>query len=207
MTREWDFAEAVAAQGVIGIVRAKDPATAAEDAGALIDAGLHAVEVSLTTPDALQVIRDLAAANPDIWVGAGTVLDEVAVVAAVDAGARFLVAPHTTEATIRAARRRGVPIVPGAATPTEALRALEVGATMVKLFPASLYGPSVVRDMLAALPQVPLVPTGGVTRETAQDYLSAGATAVGMGSGLTRGPAGDPTTDAAALLKTLRGGA
>lgn len=201
----WSFeiAARIAAHGVIGIVRERDRASARDAARALIDAGQIVVEVSMTTPGALDVVAELAgelAAADGVLVGVGTVLDETTARLAVLAGAQFIVAPTLNLDVLRTAHRYGLAIVPGVASPTEALAALEAGADLVKLFPASACSPAIVRDILAAVPQVPLVPTGGVTLDNAADYLRAGAVAVGMGGSLTAGTREEIRARVAALL-------
>jgi 2-dehydro-3-deoxyphosphogluconate aldolase/(4S)-4-hydroxy-2-oxoglutarate aldolase len=184
----WEVCAAVAQQRVVGIVRAGDPDTALTRARALVDAGLRVVEVSLTTPGALDVIGTLTGdAAPDVVVGAGTVLDPAGVRLAVLAGARFVVSPALATDVVAAAHRLGAAAVPGAGTASEVVGALEAGADLVKLFPASTWGPDALADLRQALPQAPLVPTGGVRAEDAAGYVRAGAVAVGMGSALVEG--------------------
>jgi 2-dehydro-3-deoxyphosphogluconate aldolase/(4S)-4-hydroxy-2-oxoglutarate aldolase len=174
---------AITGHRVLGIVRAADRRAAETTAAALLDAGLEAVEVSLTTPDALEAIATLSADGR--LVGAGTVLDGPSAEAALRAGACFLVSPVLSGEVIASGRRAGAAVVAAAATPTEALRALELGADLVKLFPARTWSPPAVADMLQALPQLPLVPTGGISLSAAPEWIAAGAVAVGMGGALT----------------------
>ena len=151
-------------QKVLGIVRAGSPEEAVTLARRLLGAGLRCVEVAFTTPQAAQALREVVAgAPPGAVVGAGTVLSEVDAAAAVAAGARFLVAPDLDEGVVRAAHHLAVPVLPGAGTVTEMRRALKLGADAVKLFPAAHLGPGWLRDVRAALPTLPVVPTGGVT--------------------------------------------
>lgn len=177
----------VTRQRVVGIVRTVDAESAVSATETLIGAGLASVEVTLTNPDALQAISTLTRAHPDAMIGAGSVLDGASAVAAIRAGAQFLVSPTLSADTIAAGLRYGVPTVVGTATPTEMLTAMEAGAAAVKLFPASNYSPRWISDVRAALPQLPIVPTGGVTPENAKTWLEAGAVAVGLGSALTKG--------------------
>lgn len=195
-----EAASAIRSSSVVGIVRTKTPEQAESCAAALLRGGLPAVEISLVTPGAIGAIRRTAALGLG-FVGAGTVLDAASAVAAARAGATFLVSPTLSRSVIAAGRQQGLPTLPGVATPTEALRALELGADFVKLFPASAYGPAAVKDMLTALPQVPLVPTGGVTLTDAADYIRAGSTAVGVGSALS---VGNPEEVAARVQTLLR---
>ncbi|MGY1437671.1 bifunctional 4-hydroxy-2-oxoglutarate aldolase/2-dehydro-3-deoxy-phosphogluconate aldolase [Streptomyces reniochalinae] len=179
--------QAITAQRAFGIVRTATPGEAVTAAGTVLDAGLDAVEVALTTPQALRALDELTAARPTALIGAGSVLDETAARAAIEAGARFLVSPSLHREVLRTGHRYGVPVFPGVASPTEIVRALEDGADALKLFPASAVAPSWVRDVRAALPQAPLIPTGGVTVETAPEWIAAGAVACGLGSALTSG--------------------
>ncbi|MEU5861460.1 bifunctional 4-hydroxy-2-oxoglutarate aldolase/2-dehydro-3-deoxy-phosphogluconate aldolase [Nonomuraea sp. NPDC047529] len=199
----WEIVQAVTEQRVFGIVRAAAPEAALTAAEAVLDAGLRAVEVALTTPRALSAVARLIEQRPDALVGAGTVLDEAAARAAVEAGARFLVSPGLRTDVIRAAHRYGVPVFPGVATPTEIVRALEEGADAVKIFPASAVSPSWLRDVRAALPQLPAIPTGGVTIDDAPEWIAAGAVACGMGSALTSGGPRAASERVAALLAGL----
>jgi len=200
----YEVAAAVATQRVVAIVRAPDADAARAAVWLLVEAGLQVVEVSLTTPGALEVIAEVAARRvPGLVLGAGTVLDGATARLAVLAGARFLVSPSLQEDVLRTAHRYGVATLPGAATAAEAVRAMELGADLVKLFPASAYGPKATGDLLQALPQVPLVPTGGVTLADAPDYIRAGAVAVGMGSSLTRGGPAEAAERVARLLADL----
>ncbi|MFI7415831.1 bifunctional 4-hydroxy-2-oxoglutarate aldolase/2-dehydro-3-deoxy-phosphogluconate aldolase [Nonomuraea sp. NPDC049684] len=201
----WEIVQAVTEQRVFGIVRAATPEAALTSAEAVLDAGLRAVEVALTTPRALSAVARLAEQRPDALVGAGTVLDAAAARAAVEAGARFLVSPSLHPEVIRAGHRYGVPVFPGVATPTEIVRALEEGADAVKIFPASGVSPAWLRDVRAALPQAPAIPTGGVTVDDAPEWIAAGAVACGMGSALTSGGPDAAVERVAALLAGLAG--
>jgi 2-dehydro-3-deoxyphosphogluconate aldolase/(4S)-4-hydroxy-2-oxoglutarate aldolase len=184
----WQVMAAIAEQKVIGIVRADNPTTATETARKLIDAGVTAVEISATTPGFLDVIE--AVAN-DGLIGAGTVLDAETARQAILSGAQFLVAPSLNEDVIRMAHRYGVAVIPGAQTPTEIVAAMSAGADAVKLYPASAANPAVLKDLLAPLPHVPFVPTGGVTPENAAEWIAAGAIAVGLGGALSKASAGE----------------
>ncbi|PYP71271.1 MAG: 2-dehydro-3-deoxyphosphogluconate aldolase [Gemmatimonadetes bacterium] len=182
--------DAAFASGVIAVVRF--PQAAPTDlravAAALVAGGVTAVEITLTTPGALQAIGDLASddgVREGAYVlGAGTVLDERSAREVIAAGARFVVSPTLDRTVMRYCRDRNVPYLPGALTPTELLEARRAGAHMVKLFPASLVGPRYVREILAPLPFLRLVPSGGVALEGAGDWIRAGAAAVSVGSAL-----------------------
>jgi 2-dehydro-3-deoxyphosphogluconate aldolase / (4S)-4-hydroxy-2-oxoglutarate aldolase len=187
---------------IVGIVRTEDAEDAVATARALLDAGLPVVEVSLTTPGGLDAISDLAATG---LIGAGTVLDAETARLAIAAGAGFLVSPHVDPDVVATAHRSGVPAIPGAATPTEIVRALDAGADLVKLFPAGALGIDWFRAVRAALPQAAYVPTGGIDATTAGDWIAAGALAVGVGGALTRGSADEVQRAVRSLLGAVGG--
>lgn len=187
-------------QGVVGIVRTGEAAEAASAARALLDAGLAAVEVSLTTPGALEVVAELAAEGRA--VGAGTVRTPVDARAAVAAGASFLVSPELDLDVVRYAVERDLAVVPGCLTPTEMATAQRAGAHAVKIFPAHLWTPAALAGTLEAMPDLRCVPTGGVTPGSAPDWVRAGAVAVGVGGSLTR--ADDVHGTVARLLAAIR---
>ena len=170
--------------GIVPVVRVKEPATALRLVEALVAGGLHAIEITFTVRGAPDVIAAVAERFPQVLVGAGTVLDERGVEQAVGAGARFVVSPGTVDAVVRAARGAGVAVIPGVLTPTEALRALDLGADALKLFPASTVGPGYLKALRAVLPDVIWCPTGGIDLESLDPWLRAGAAFVGVGSPL-----------------------
>ena len=171
--------------GVIAVARLPAAAGLRAAARALAAGGVGAVEITLTTPGAIEAIGELAS-DRDLAcvVGAGTVLDESAACEVIDAGARFVVSPTLTPAVIRVCRDRDIPCLPGAFTPTEIVEAWRAGAPLVKLFPAAPVGPGYLRDLLAPLPFLRLVPSGGVSLENVGDWIRAGAVAVSVGSAL-----------------------
>lgn len=185
----YETASRIARDGVVAVVRSHSPDLAREQALALLKAGQRVVEVSMTTPGALDVVADLSHGWPahEALIGVGTVLDEATVRMSELAGARFVVSPTVNRTVLRAAHCYGMATLAGALSPTEAATAIEEGADFVKLFPASVYGADAVRHLLAPFPQLALVPTGGVPLELAPDYIRAGAVAVGIGSELTSG--------------------
>ena len=170
--------------GVIAILRgvALDDAVAVADA--VVDAGVTALEVTADTPDAMSSIEAISERADDALVGAGTVLDAETARAAQLAGAEFLVTPTVNADVIETANRYGTPVAVGAYTPTEALEAYQAGADAVKVFPAKTGGPDHVAAIDGPLPQIPLVPTGGVDAGNAGEYVRAGAVAVGVGSAI-----------------------
>ncbi len=184
MERE-EVVRRVRASGLIAIMRHTEASRAIATADALLAAGIDVVEVTLNTAGALGMLRAITDHfGTGLVVGAGTVLSVDAVDQAVDAGARLIVCPHLDEAIVRRASERGVACVPGAFTPTEIYRAWTSGASMVKVFPAGPVGPRYIRDVLAPLNDIPLVPTGGVSLDNATEFVRAGASALGLGSAL-----------------------
>ena len=171
--------------GVIAVLRAKSTAELMDVANALYAGGVTAIEVTMTTPGALDVIKVVSAElGGKVVVGVGSVLDPETARAAILAGADYVVAPTLNEAVVRITKRYGKVSIPGAFTPTEILRAWDSGADAVKVFPTSSVGPQYLKDLKGPLPQIPLVPTGGVSVETCGDFIRAGAVAVGAGSAL-----------------------
>jgi 2-dehydro-3-deoxyphosphogluconate aldolase/(4S)-4-hydroxy-2-oxoglutarate aldolase len=184
MTRELDL-QRVLESGIVAIVRFADPAPLVHVVRALADGGVTVTEVTLTVPNALEVIREAKRQLGDrVLLGAGTVLDPETARAALLAGAEFIVAPSTNVETIRLCRRYDKLIMPGAFTPTEIVTAWEAGADIVKVFPSEVLGPTFFRAMRGPLPQIKLMPTGGVDLTTATDYLRAGAVCLGVGTQL-----------------------
>lgn len=171
--------------GIIAIIRADSSAQLVEAAAALLEGGVSAMEVTMTTPNALEVVTTVTRKFGDaILMGVGSVIDPKTVYSAVAAGAEFIVTPVTKPQVIAAANDLEKPIASGAFTPTECLLAHESGADFVKLFPADVGGPAYIKSILAPLPMLRIVPTGGVTPETAAAFLKAGSTALGAGSSL-----------------------
>lgn len=177
--------EIICETGVIAIIRATTSGDLIEAAEAIRDGGLGVIEVTMTTPNALNVIAEATKRFGDeVLFGAGTVLDPETARAAILAGAQFIVSPTLNPRTIEVCRRYAKTVVPGCLTPTEILTAWEMGADFVKVFPADVGGPPYIKAVLAPLPQVALIPTGGVTVETTGPFLKAGAVAVAAGSSL-----------------------
>jgi len=192
------------AQRVFATIRTESYDQAAATADTLLSAGLTTLEISLTTPFALEAVTTLVReVGDDAVIGAGTVLDEVSARMAIEAGARFLLAPNLDEAVLRTGHRYGIPVFPGIATPTEAVRAMELGADALTLYPATAYSPDWVVDLRAIIPHVALLPIGGITVAAAPDWVAAGAVAVGMGSALTDGDRQTVTKRLTHLLERL----
>lgn len=172
--------------GVVPVVRASSGEEALTVTEAIRAGGIDVIEVTMTVPGAVEVIRELVRRYQDqVLVGAGTVLDAHTARACILAGARFVASPALDDETIACCRTYSVPVMPGALTPTEVVRAWRAGAAMVKVFPCSaMGGASYVRALKAPLPQIELIPTGGVSLATVADFISAGAAAVGAGADL-----------------------
>ena len=174
------------ASGVIAVVRLPEAKNLRGATAALLAAGVGAVEITLTTPGALEAIAKLAADEglKGCMIGAGTVLDVKAARDVIARGAQFVVSPAFDRFVVRYCRDHHVPCVPGAFTPTELLEAWRAGATLVKLFPAGTVGPRYLREVLAPLPSLQVIPSGGVSLENAGEWIRAGAAAVSVGSAL-----------------------
>jgi 2-dehydro-3-deoxyphosphogluconate aldolase/(4S)-4-hydroxy-2-oxoglutarate aldolase len=171
--------------GVVAVIRMKDPDKVQAVVDAIAEGGVRAIEVTMTVPNAVGLIAALAPRMPKGFTfGAGTVLDVETAVQVIDAGAQFIVSPVFRRSLITACHERGVPVTPGCFTPTEILDAWDAGADIVKVFPATALGPGYIKDVRAPLPQLKLMPTGGVTVENAGEWIKAGAVAVGVGSAL-----------------------
>jgi 2-dehydro-3-deoxyphosphogluconate aldolase/(4S)-4-hydroxy-2-oxoglutarate aldolase len=184
MTAQSDLAQIVDG-GVIAIVRLDSAARLIDAANAIAKGGITTIEFTMTTPGAIDALSEACSTiGGHVVLGAGTVLDTETARAAILAGARFIVSPTFSKDVVAMCRRYGVVSMPGAYSPTEVLTAWESGADLVKVFPAGGLGPSYVRDILAPMPHVRLVPTGGVTLDNAAAFIQAGATAVAVGGNL-----------------------
>jgi 2-dehydro-3-deoxyphosphogluconate aldolase/(4S)-4-hydroxy-2-oxoglutarate aldolase len=171
--------------GILPSVRVSSQDLARFAAETVYSAGIPVVEITMTTPGALQLINDLAHRFPDLAVGAGTILDDDMARQCVDAGARFLTSPGFVPEVVAYARKVDVVVFPGALTPTEVIAAWKAGSDFVKIFPTGhIGGTQYLRALKVPLPQIPLIATGGVNQLTASDFILAGATAIGVGGEL-----------------------
>ncbi len=185
MPSHFDIVSRLIEEKLVAVVRLDSGEQLIRVAEALKAGGMSIIEFTVSTPGAIDMIKEASARFGDqVLMGAGTVLDPETARAAILAGAEFIVTPTLNLATIELCKRYGKPIIPGALTPTEILTAWQAGSDMVKVFPASTMGPDYLKAVLAPLPQVRLVPTGGVSAENAAEYLKAGATALGVGGKL-----------------------
>ena|SRR5688572_13864610 len=196
--------------GVVAVIRAPSKEALTPIAQALLDGGVPAIEVTMSTPKAIAGIEMLADALGDkAVIGVGTVLDESTCRDAIAAGAQFVVSPMFDEGVVATTRRYGKISIPGALTPTEILRAWTAGADIVKVFPSTSVGPTYFKDLLAPLPQLRLTPTGGVDLKNAGEWIKAGAACIGAGSALvskeamTRGDWGTISSNARAFVNAV----
>ncbi len=175
--------DTLASCGVVAIIRTKSSDELVDVARALIDGGICVVEITMTVPGALDVIRRATSelADRDLCLGVGTVPDSQTAQAAIDAGAEFIVSPTCNPDTVKRCNDQNVLVLPGAFTPTEVERAWKVGADVVKIFPANIGGPRYFTDLKEPMPDIRLLPTGNVNLESAPKYIAAGAVAVGVG--------------------------
>ncbi|HEX7746363.1 MAG TPA: bifunctional 4-hydroxy-2-oxoglutarate aldolase/2-dehydro-3-deoxy-phosphogluconate aldolase [Micromonosporaceae bacterium] len=191
-----DFVAELAAARLLAVIRGTDTAAAVSAGTVLLEEGVRIVEVALTTPRAVDAIAAIRSAAPaGSLVGAGTVLTASAVADVAAAGAQFIVTPAVVE-SIPEAARRGLPVAAGALTPTEAYAAIQQGASVVKLFPASLGGPGYLKALRDPFPNIPFVAVGGVGLAEMPSYLAAGAIAVGVGGPLVADAASGGDLDA-----------
>jgi 2-dehydro-3-deoxyphosphogluconate aldolase/(4S)-4-hydroxy-2-oxoglutarate aldolase len=176
--------------GLVPVLRADSVQQALALATAIAAGGVTVLEITMTVPGAIQVMRKLAEERPDILIGAGTVLDPETARMCILEGAKFVVSPALNLKTIEMCHRYTVPVLPGALTPTEIVTAWQAGADVIKVFPASaMGGAKYLQSIKAPLPQVELIPTGGVSLATAKDFLEAGAFALGVGADLVNAKA------------------
>ncbi len=175
--------------GIVAVVRAETPEQALKIAGAVKAGGIEAIEITMTVPGAVDVIRELANTykNKEILIGAGSVLDAETARACILAGAEYIVSPALDRDTIALCNSYQKVVMPGAMTVTEVHRAMQYGADVVKIFPASLFGPQIIKAIKGPMPQAPLLPTGGVSLDNVHEWIKAGSFAVGVGGELTGG--------------------
>ena len=180
-----EILEAIIASGIVAVIRVNSAQEAVEVCGAIAKGGVKPIEVTMTVPGAVDVIKELRSImKEEVILGAGTVLDSETARAVILAGAEFIVSPTLNLGVIEICRRYSKVVVPGAFTPTEILTAWEAGADIVKVFPATVGGPKYLKDILGPLPQIRLIPTGGVNLENTPDFIKAGAVAVAAGTSL-----------------------
>jgi 2-dehydro-3-deoxyphosphogluconate aldolase / (4S)-4-hydroxy-2-oxoglutarate aldolase len=197
--------------GVVAVVRLTDSGVGRDVARALVDGGVTAIEITMTVPRAVELIGELSRALPDALIGAGTVTDPETARSVIAAGAKFVVSPIFRPRVIEACHERGVPSFPGCFSPTEILAAWDLGADVVKIFPATSLGPGFIKDLRGPFPSIKVMPTGGVSRDNAAAWIRAGAVAIGVGTAIVDGHAvesrnfGAITANARAFVDAVRG--
>jgi 2-dehydro-3-deoxyphosphogluconate aldolase / (4S)-4-hydroxy-2-oxoglutarate aldolase len=175
----------IAELGLLAVLRAPDPAGARRSVDAFVEAGVLGIEITYSTPDVASVIAGVKQSYGDeVLVGAGTLVTHAQVSEAAEAGASYLVSPGLDDEVVASMRATGLPAMAGVLTPTEVMRGMRLGVDVMKLFPGSLGGPSYLRSLRGPFPDVPFMPTGGVSADNVGDWLAAGAIAVGTGSEL-----------------------
>lgn len=179
-----DVLQRIQNEKVVALIRADSSASLVECARALANGGLTAIELTMTTPGAIEMCTLVSKELPNVLLGLGTVMDAATARAGIAAGAKFLVTPAVRPEVIAVCRDAGVPILSGALTPTEAALAWDHGADVIKIFPAEYFGPAYIKSLKAPFPHMKFLPTGGVTPETVGDFLKAGAFATAAGSAL-----------------------
>jgi 2-dehydro-3-deoxyphosphogluconate aldolase / (4S)-4-hydroxy-2-oxoglutarate aldolase len=185
VTRRHALTAAIEEAGVVAVIRVKDAARLRAVVDAIGEGGVRALEVTMTVPGAVEVIRELAPTLPGgFLLGAGTVLDNDTAVRTIAAGAQFVVGPIFRRGIVEVCHEHDVPALPGCFSPTEIFEAWDAGADIVKVFPATPLGPGFFKDVRGPLPQIKMMPTGGVTIDNAGDWIRAGAVAVGVGTAL-----------------------
>ena len=189
--------------GVVAVVRAENSEKAIRIVDACIEGGIPAIELTFTVPKAHKVIEDLAAkySSDEIILGAGTVMDSETARIAMLSGAEYIVSPYFDLETVKTCNRYRVPCMPGAMTIKEVVAAMEAGADIVKIFPGDLFGPKIIKDIKGPIPYAKMMPTGGVDVDNVDQWIKAGAVAVGAGSSLT---AGAKTGDYKAVAETAK---
>lgn len=175
--------------GVVAVIRAESKAEGVKIVDAVKQGGIKALEITMTVPGAVDIIKELSETykNEDVIIGAGTVLDPETARLCILAGAKYIVSPSLNVETVKLCNRYRVPIMPGIMTVKEALEALEYGVEILKVFPGNAFGPSIISAFRGPLPQGNFMPTGGVSLENAKDWIRAGAVAIGTGGDLTKG--------------------
>ncbi len=187
--KKLEVAKRIVHSGVVAVVRAESVEQALKIAEAVKAGGIEAIEITMTVPGAIDVIKELDKAYPnnEILIGAGTVLDSETARATILAGAEFVVSPHFNPDVVRLCNRYQKVCMPGAMSIKEIVEVMESGADFVKFFPGSAFGPSMIKAILGPLPYAPIVPTGGVSLENVGEWIKAGCKAVGVGGQLTKG--------------------
>lgn len=193
-----EILERIRSEKVIALIRADGPESLLDCCRALLAGGLSVIELTMTTPGAIDLVAEVSRKLPGVMLGLGTVLDAETARAGAAAGARFIVTPAVRPGVIIACQKLGVPVFAGALTPTEIAAAADLGADLIKIFPAEFFGPAYIKSLRAVFPKLSFLPTGGVTPRTLGEFLKAGAFATAAGSALVE-PAALKARDWAAV--------
>ncbi len=184
--KKFEILKELTDSGVVAVIRANSKEEGMKIIEAVMVGGIKAVEITMTVPYAVDIIKDLAKHYGDkLIIGAGTVLDAETARACILAGSKYVVSPCFNEASARLCNRYGIPYLSGVMTPTEAVRAMEFGVDILKVFPGSAFGPRIIKDFRGPLPQGNFMPTGGVSIDNVSEWIKNGAVAVGVGGSLT----------------------
>jgi len=173
--------------GIVAVIRAESKEKAIKIIDAVKAGGIKVLEITMTVPGAVDIIKELREEYKDLIIGAGTVLDAETARCCILAGSQFIVSPHMNVEIVKLCNRYRVPVMPGAVTVKDAIEALEYGVEVIKVFPANVFGPSIIKSLKGPLPQANFMPTGGVNLTNIKDWVKAGAVAVGTGGDLTNG--------------------
>ncbi|MFC1620641.1 bifunctional 4-hydroxy-2-oxoglutarate aldolase/2-dehydro-3-deoxy-phosphogluconate aldolase [Candidatus Neomarinimicrobiota bacterium] len=185
MSKREDILNRILELKAIAVIRMADSSKLISVVEAILEGGVECVEITMTVPYAVQVIRDVSRAIGDrALIGAGTVIDRITALQTIEAGAQFVVGPVFNSQVVEAVHDQGYVAIPGAFSPGEIVAAWQAGADVVKIFPATVLGPKYIKDLRGPLPQIRLCPTGGVTVDNAGEWIKAGASCVGIGSDL-----------------------
>ena len=179
-----DVLNRIKSEKVIALIRADGPDSLLECARALSAGGLNCIELTMTTPGAIELCAKVSKELPQVLLGLGTVLDADTARKGIAAGAKFIVTPAVRPEVIKACKEAGVPILGGSLTPTEVYTSWELGVDVIKIFPAEFFGPAYIKSIKAPFPKIEVMPTGGVTPETVGEFLKNGAIATAAGSAL-----------------------
>jgi len=202
--KKYEVLKSIVDTGVVAVIRAKSKAEGEKIIDAVKAGGIKAIEVTLTVPNAVEIIRELTAEYQDeLIIGAGTVLDQESARMCILAGAKYIVSPCFDLETAKLCNRYVIPYLAGVMTPKEVKTALEYGVPILKVFPGGAFGPSIIKNFSGPLPQGSYMPTGGVSVENAKDWIKAGAVAVGAGSILTKGVKDGDYTSVTTVAKDL----
>ncbi len=187
--RRIETIQKIVESGVVAVIRAESKEQGVKIIEAVKKGGIKALEITMTVPGAIDIIKELSEVykNEDVIIGAGTVLDPETARACILAGAKYIVSPSLNVETVKLCNRYRIPVMPGIMTVKEAIEALEYGAEIVKVFPGNAFGPSIISAFKGPLPQANFMPTGGVSLDNVKDWIKAGAVAVGTGGDLTKG--------------------